>query len=337
MRRTPLVALTLAAGCLEPLVDDAIVRDDLLLAAGSLVPELASDAASTAALEAHIPVETRGLVRARRAFHDGAPIVWWDLGPASATPVPAYVLVADRDNGELLADGRRLAPLDHPVVVTAVPGDLAYGPLVRLVLVPVTASYTGELLTSRAAIEHAAERGLVEPPLEIPLVATLPIVLASARLEPAPGQAPVAPARVFYEGRAAYAFELGRHFAPGAHVAIGIAYTLRREGGERISEVLRGVDLTGDGDADDSNDLFARGPGDIGYAPLVQVTEVVVAREVGAIDTYGDDRRSDLMSAARLFEPDGVTLDGALVRGVAMDDRVVARPFVFADDVEASP
>jgi len=328
-----LVALSLlaTAGCLEPLVDDVIIRDDLLLAAGSSVPDLAADPTSTAALAAHMPPETLGPVRARRAFHADRRIVWWDLGAASQTPVPAYVLVAPRDDGELLAGGRRLAPIAHPIVLTAVPGDLAYGPLVRLVLAPVTARYAGELLTSREAIDHAVARGLLDPPLEVPYVQATPVVLADARLEPAPGEPTIGPARAFYEGRAVHVFAFERHFAPGTHLAVGDVYTLRREGGEELSEILRGVDLTGDGDADDTNDLFARGPGDIGYTPVVRVSEVVVAAGLDGIDTLRDDRASDLTSAARLFLAGGAP-DPDVVRGLVARAAIVLRPFALAPD-----
>ncbi len=267
----------------------------------------------------------------RQGFCAGAPVDWWDLGPASATPVAAYLLVAPDAAGTLTAGGRRFAPVDHPLVLTAVPGDLAYSPLVRLVLVPVNARWAGERLPSVEAIDAAVAAGLVEAPQKIPWVRNYPVVLPTSRLEPAPGAAPLVPAEAYYQGRVVHAFDfvgLGQVFAPGTHLPVAAQYALRREGGEPISEILRAVDITGDGDANDTNDLFACAPGAVAASPLVRVVAVVVAADTRAIDTYQSSATSDLMDAAALFMDDRTTVDTAIVRGIQALDDVLDRPFV---------
>lgn len=320
-----LLSLTSGA-CIDELVGDGVDRSALILAPGTHVAELADDPVALEGLTRGMPDEVEGTMLVNQAFHDGVTIAWWDLGAASPTPVTGYLLVKAQADGVYAANDRRFAPIDHPVVRTSIPGDLGYSPLWRLNLVPVTERYAGELLTSDEAIEAAVEAGLVEPPIRMPLARNTPIVLATSRLEPAPGAELRAPTKAFYEGRAIWSMGFGELFVPGATLPIVSQYMLRREGGEPISEVERGVDMTGDGDAVDTNDLFASEVGAAGYSPLVQVVEVVVTPAINGIDSYQDQAESDLTSVAQLFEDDGRTPTPTVVRSIRRTTAVLNRP-----------
>jgi hypothetical protein len=82
-------------------------------------------------------------------------------------------------------------------------------------------------------------------------------------------------------------------------VEVAPRYALRREGGEPLSEPMRGVDMDGDGDIVDSNDICAA-------TPLVQTIDVVVAAGTASIDTSQSDAQAQIMDAAQLFDPQPV-------------------------------
>jgi hypothetical protein len=87
---------------------------------------------------------------------------------------------------------------------------------------------------------------------------------------------------------------------------------LRREGGEPLSEPARGVDMDGDGDTRDTNDLFAAANGDAGYTPLVSVVNVTVPADTKSIDTTQDQTKADLQSASDLFSS-GAPVEGKVI------------------------
>ncbi|MFO0746602.1 MAG: hypothetical protein U1F43_13170 [Myxococcota bacterium] len=333
-----LVALALAglaSACMEPLVDDALDPSPLLLPAGTALPAFVADPAQKAQLALNIAPELSGVVRVRQGFFAGAMVDWWDLGPASPTPVPGYLLVEPAADGELSADGRRFRELGAPAVLTAVPGDLGYSPLWRVILVPVTERYAGQVLASVEAIDAAVAAGIVEAPIRIPEARNWPVVLPETRLERVAGAAPEAPITAYYKDARVDVLDLGELFVPGNNVPVATMYTLRRDGGEPISEPLRGVDLTGDGDAADSNDLFATGPGQAFYSPLVRVSEAVVPAALQGIDSYHDQARSDLTDASQLFAADHTTPEPAVVMSLYPSTPILDRPFV--PHVEAAP
>ncbi|HTM22520.1 MAG TPA: hypothetical protein VL172_18490, partial [Kofleriaceae bacterium] len=93
-----------------------------------------------------------------------------------------------------------------------------------------------------------------------------------------------------------------------------------REGGEPLSEPARGVDMTGDGDLADSNDVFALPPGDAGGTPLCRTVSVTVPTDYGSSDTYADDGMADATDAGDLFDGDGVPIAGAVIAYQATDE-----------------
>ena len=308
MNRLALWALGLAPlalpSCLDPLVSDTVPTGALLLPADATVPAasgaLAARIAALDAVDAVVPLRT--------AFAHGAPVRFWDFGPSPTTAAPLWLLVTDAPDGPFTASGRTLAPVDHPTIFDVVPGDPGYSPFWTVFLVPVTDRWQGERVPSAAAVEAAVRAGLLEPPLRLPMAVNCPVVDPATRLEPAPGAAFVAPSRAFYRGVevAYFSFDTVAVTAAG-DLALPPAplYRLRREGGEPLDEATRGVDMTGDGDRVDSNDLFAAAPGDAAYTGLVALWDVVVRPSYASIDSAADDATADATAAEAIFRAAG--------------------------------
>ena len=64
--------------------------------------------------------------------------------------------------------------------------------------------------------------------------------------------------------------------------------------------------MTGDGDIEDTNDLFVDRPDATSYSPHSRRVEVVVPATYQSIDSSGDQTVADFRSATDLFDPDPV-------------------------------
>jgi hypothetical protein len=289
------IALLVHAGCLGPLVDDVPGIRDELLPAGSVVPSVADDPVMLAQLAANDGVD--GIVPLRNAFSAGAPVHVWDFGAAPSFAAPLYVLVARASDGTL-------APIAHSTIADAIPGDPGYSPFWVLLFVEVTDQYAGEILPSSAAIDQAIERGLVRAPVLQALAVNCPAVAPDIQVAVGDGMTLPPDAQLNYRGRSVPYFDLGpMPLVDRSSVPEQRRYRLRREGQEPLSEVARNVDLTGDGDLDDTNDLFGEPPGLPISSPLVRTVDVVVPTTVSSIDDTQDDTMAELSDATQLFTP----------------------------------
>lgn len=301
------VALALPA-CLDPLVSDVVERPHLILAAGTELPELTDDPIARAALDRADGLDD-DYIELRSAFARGERIWYWDLGPASPSPIPLYMLVVADPQGFFETPAGRFSPLPgHPPIFDAIPGDPGYSPWWTVVLWPVTEAYADQVLGSFAAMDEAFRQGLVSASVTLPMAINCPVVLPEARLENVPGDASslTEPNPAYYQGSEVYYFSFDAIPVTGPSVPVPPLYMLRREGGEPLSEPWRGVDFTKDGDQVDSNDLFAEVPGDAGYSGMVELFDAVVT-DGEFIDESGSDDSSELDDAAQLFsdgEPD---------------------------------
>jgi hypothetical protein len=298
VRRAAAVALILC-GCLGPRVSDEPGGGDGILPAGSSVPSADDDAALDARLAAHDGVA--GVVTRLSAFAGGAPAHVWSFGPAPAFAMPVFVLV------------RETAPdtyvlVDHPPIADAVPGAATYSPFASLFYVEVTDAYQGQLLTSTYAVQEAVTDGLVNAPFVAMHGVHWPIVASDARLDVG-GAAPLAPAtRMFYDGEQVRYFDFGDlALTDAATPAVLPRYVLHRDGEEPLSEPIRHVDMDGDGDTNDSNDVHALTPADAGYSPSRRTIDVAVPIGTASIDTSQDERVAAITNATQLFDPGPVT------------------------------
>jgi hypothetical protein len=140
----------------------------------------------------------------------GATVRFWSFGAAPvegnfAIAAPLYVFGT-------LDDAGVFTPLpDHPPLIDTICGDLRYSALRRVINVPVTAKYGGELITTMAALADAIELGLVGDPVADGTWVNMPVVLPGTMLEVGdPTLTPPVPTKQVYgRGYVVDVFELG--------------------------------------------------------------------------------------------------------------------------------
>jgi len=235
------------------------------------------------------------------------------------------------------------------VLPDLVPGDSAYSPFWSMFTVPVTDSYRGELIPSLAALEEAQRIGIVGAAEQTDTFANCPVVADDVRLDLGPGQPPLAPIPGFYRGLTVSYIDFNAVvgqvpqplLADGVHMPIGDLYTVGREGSAIVSEPVRGVDITGDGDLADTNDVLAIATSN--DSPLRRVIEVTAPRigapgeDVALIDTTGDQAMSDVRAIEDMFTVSGGGLEPRPDRVVAIRDTGALRNLPFAIGQGAQP
>jgi hypothetical protein len=294
MKRTLLIGAL--AGCLGPEVSDTPAPSGDIVPAGTPIPSIADDAGDLAQLTANGYVS--GVVPLLSAFAAGAPTRAWDFGPAPSFAAPMFVLVSRAADGSL-------QPIDHPPIIGAIPGDAPYSPFWSLFAVVVTDQYHGEQITSAAAVAEAVADELVESASAQSIAVDRPLVAPSVRLDVGTGS-PIAPTTfAYYEHKTVPYFDFGAlPIDQVTNVTIATRYVLARESQPPLSEPLRGVDMDGDGDVVDSNDIYSRAADDPLRSPLCRTVNVTVVPSIASIDTSRDDNVADLKDATQLFDPD---------------------------------
>lgn len=222
-----LCPLLLLSSCVSDAASPAAGYSHHILPASSTVPEPAARLAQQIRLHDSFPAVSATLTP-RQGYLDGSPVNYWDFGPASARPQPAWIFRRRSSQGEPLAFG-------HPSLVDRVPGEEGYSPFCRLYLVYVKDTYQGEQLTSLAALEDAMEIGLVDEPIALDIVVPWPITRTGAVLALPDSQ--LLPAiTLFYRGQKVSAFALDTAIAPlpplppeQSMIAAGSAYEPRRQ------------------------------------------------------------------------------------------------------------
>lgn len=323
------------AGCIEPLVSDEVLRSELILPQEAIVEDLLlSDPSARMRIEDNDGLPDRvAKIPLYSAFAEGRPIHFWDFGVVSPTPIPLYLLVEPSDTPEFETPRGGFSPVGHhPPIFDSIPGDLGYSPFWSVVLVPVTDRYEGELLPSFAAVDEAQRVGLVETPLPINAAINCPVVLPEARLEEVDGSLRT-PSIAFYKGFIVHYFDFDTvtYNAAGGQLVPARVYELRRSGGEPISEAVRGVDFTGDGDLWDTNDLFAAPRDKSAYTGLVTPIDTIVAADLETLDVARDS--SVLTSTTDLFG-EGQTPDPEVVVALYPRTIVLNRPIAATPNPE---
>ena len=279
------------AGCLGPLTSDAPAPSGQLLPAGSTVLPVDDDLALAARIRANQQVS--GVVPRYAMFGGGSEIEGWDFGTAPLHAAPMFVLV-----------GKDGTPLDHPEIVDVAPGDAGYAPFWSAWTVRVTDAYDGQLVTSVAALDDALALGLVEAPVRANAGFNRPVVTRDVRIATDDGSDPADDA-FYYRGESLAYFELGA--VPLAQDAVTVVastrYVLSRVGEPPLSEIVRRVDMDGDGDTDDSNDILSGVAAQVASSPAYATVDVTVPATVQSIDTTHDQTLADLRDAAQLFAP----------------------------------
>ncbi len=296
-----LVPLVLA-GCLGPQVSDVVSEPQLVLPAGADVP-LIESSDDGEKIEANDGVD--GTVPLLSGFANGRPVHFWSFGAVPTHVAPLFRLVR--------VSGSTTTRLPHPQIFTSVPGDIGYSPYWMVFEVPVTDAYQGQLITSAAALNEAQALGLVGAPKARAVNNDCPVVARDVRLEVGNGQPPLAAQSVFYyDGFQGVYYDFGETALASDNVTVPTTdlYQLKRQGGAALSEPVRGVDLDGDGDTKDTNDIFAAALGDPDWSPRCRIVEVTVPADTSSIDTTGDETMADFMSASQLIGPGGAPIAG---------------------------
>lgn len=278
------------ASCLDPLASDVVQPASQILPAGTSVPSL--DESTIAELDG-----VDGLVLLESAFAEGTPVRVWDFGPAPSFAAPLFALVRRDAEGVL----RRI---DHNTIVAVIPGDPGYSPFWAVLMVEVTERYAGEILPSFAAVDQAIERGIVERPVLQALAVNCPVAASDVRIDVGGGASLPPNAAFYYEGHTVPYFDFGSMpLVDGSTVPEQHGYQLRREGQEPLSELVRNIDMTGDGDINDTNDIYTQRPDVSTSSPLVRLVRVVVPTSTSSIDVTRDETMATLTSASQLFAP----------------------------------
>lgn len=208
------------AGCrLGPLVDDqpgasaSILPKDTPIPSVMTNPDLMNqialnDSLTTSTLTMNNNVIVRGTGATTSAAGDPVSVRFWAFGTARRAPAPIYVF----GMGDPTSPSFTPLP-DHPPLVEAVPGEVAYEPIHTIFNVKVVAGkYNGERITTPGALSDAIDLGLVEAPVSIKTFVNWPIVRPQLKLETGTGTT-VAPTPVYAHGYVVDSFPLGGAFA----------------------------------------------------------------------------------------------------------------------------
>lgn len=294
-----LAACSIGVGaCLDPQVSDDVVLSGLILPAGSDVPSAHDDPVLEQQIADNDGVD--GTVPLLSAFADGLPVRYWDLGSSPSFGAPLFALVRIDENDEPIF-------LAHNTIVDAIPGDSGYSPYWTLYLLEVTDLYDGELITSFAAVEEAQQLGLVLAPRQPTIAINCPAVATDVRLEVGDGEDPLPPSNLFYwQGKTVRNYDLGLMPIPDSNTEPEPeVLVISREGKEPLSEPLRQVDITNDGDIVDTNNVFEREPSDARYSPLTRRVNVTVPDDgFPLIDITQNQEASGVKQFSDLFAPE---------------------------------
>jgi hypothetical protein len=145
-----------------------------------------------------------GVVTRSTGKAGGTTVRFWSFGSALVVDnflntAPVYVLADDDGAGNLTPR------TDHPWLIDSIPGDARYAAFRRIIYVPVTAQYAGQLITSIDALNEAVELGLVGEPTPAGTWRNMPVVPPGTKLELGGAAAPMEATKVYGRG---YVIEL---------------------------------------------------------------------------------------------------------------------------------
>jgi hypothetical protein len=199
-----------------PIAPDAPPEVSSILPPGTAVPsisandELVSQIRINDGLNDTTLTMNGGVVVRSTGKSAGATVRYWNFG---ATPVEGnFAVAAPLYVFGTLDDAGVFTPLpDHPPLIDTICGDVRYSPIRRVINVPVTTKYAGELITTMAALSDAIDLGLVGEPIADGTWVNMPVVLPGTSLEVGdPSLTPPVPAKQVYgRGYLVEVFELG--------------------------------------------------------------------------------------------------------------------------------
>lgn len=289
--------LPLTVGCLDPLASDEVGPSGAILVAGASVPSAHDDLSIEQSLRENDGVDS--LIPLLKGFAGGQSTRYWDFGASNDYAIPLYaVMKRDADNA--------LVPTGHPNIIDSIPGEEGYSPFWKVFILEVSDKYDDEIFPSFAAVDEAIRTGLVVEPTDPGLIVNCPVTARDVRMELGGGSAAIAPPSTFFwQGQSVNYFDLGIvSNASEGRAMIADMYELKREGREILSEPVRGVDISGDGDVVDTNNIFSSLIGNMNYTSLVRRTRVTIPFDSTSIDTIPSDNNAQFNSSEQLFDPE---------------------------------
>jgi hypothetical protein len=279
MHIVAIVAALVVAGCrLDPLVDDKTVVSPHLLPAGAEVPSAADNPELANTITLHDGLDDRSLIATGGVIPRGSgqsagrTVRYWSFGPVTRAPSPIYEFFDEAG-----------APIEHPALVTGLPGDRGYSPVHTRNRVVVTSAYAGELITTADALADAIALGLVNDPEPVDQFIDSPIVLPDTRLEVGDA-APIGAELVYARGFVVGMFRFGgpRGVQPGGGLVPSRQVSFLREfqkgsvdAARPIFEATVPVELPGE---------------DVTYSPVSVVVNVDLAPNVLASTIHDDEQ-----------------------------------------------
>lgn len=284
----------LGLGCLEP------PEEEIPLSAIFAPPGTTIDSADVEDIEQVAPVGFDPAALTRnvaylRGYADGEPVWYWNVDGANADFI-APVYEVRKPDGALV--GRP--------IIEALPGQPGYTPWWRVYVSETTDAYADEVIWSREALDAAVAEGLLTAPTPTRDVVNAPVAARGTTAE-AGTEPPLVASTVWYQQRRAHWLRF-----PGAYqtadsttrkMPIFPVYVLQRidEAGA-LYEFLTQVDIDGDNALDNSNNVFAAGPGNPRYSPLWAAYLVRVSSDYPSIDTTDTATAVGITSEAQLID-----------------------------------
>lgn len=283
---TAAIIISTTNGCLEPPQEEAIPLESLI---GD--PTQAPSVTTLPDYATRLPEFTQQ-IDYLRGFAEGRAIWYWNVdGTNSRLIAPTFDIVGSDDALQFR-------------VIDVIPGDPGYTPWWRIVRYRVTDRWNGEVFTSRAAIDAAAQAGLLEGPEETDEILNAPVSISIVAAND--GDQVVNRAKaVWYRGLRTYWVP----FSQTIRVPTGVqqmnmlpVYIFRRiQEATPLYEFGSGIDLNGDEVLDDSNNVFAADVDNEDYTPLWFISYVRTVAAYESIDS-GPPRRVGLSSEADFYD-----------------------------------
>jgi len=271
--------LMCSTACLDPLVDDTINPDRIFgdpNVDSSNAPHIEDDDAFRAQA-ALFPTE----LPYRQGFAQGDKVWYWDV-PDQAIDVIVDIYLVSKD--DVLLEGP---------IIDVIPGDVGYSPIWRKVFLNTTATYNGEIIRSREAIDLALQLGILDQAQPSEQVVNCPVVSRNAVIALAKNSTKAADLITgWYRNRRVNLVS----FSPPSLVPLELnripvfpLYIFQRIN-ERIpiDEAVSGIDLNGDNALLSSNIVFAANVTeriDARYSPIWEPWLVRTSSTYPSIDT----------------------------------------------------
>jgi hypothetical protein len=245
-------------------------------------------------------------------FADHQPIHYWNIdGPNATFIAPLFEITGP--------DGKMIG---HPII-DAIPGDAGYTPWWRRIIVRAKPSYNNERIWSREAIDAGIKKGILEDPEEQAEVIDAAVLLERVKI-PVDVDKTVDPTWAWYRNRRVSWIEIKKTLP----VPKGVrempnfpVYVLQRiNQPSPIYEFLTGVDITNDGDLDDTNNIFASNIDGPRYSTLWYAAFVHVVPSYPSID----DTRSSTVGLSA--ENDFLSPDGKIISPYVSSQGITPAP-----------